>query len=223
MLTTTISTALWGVKEGIFGAFLVPLALLTLGGALFVMNQVLVYRRRNNQGFASQDNQGIEKTVRQWLDRERYKIQSDPQSNMLFQIKVEDESRRVLVIARAKDLPEFILVGGVWNVPLEDQAKINKDLSASVREEMFTQMRLELLRLGVGYVGIEYPLTKFGFEIRVACDETCTKSNFLDQFSRAKYAYVMATEIIRSTMTKNGLSLSTSSSIPVPNLGKASP
>ncbi|MSQ11095.1 MAG: DUF2299 domain-containing protein [Dehalococcoidia bacterium] len=174
--------------------------------ALFATNQVHDFRRRRDRGFATRRDKDIEATLRRWLDGERLSIQTDSQANAVFQFKATDQQSRVMIVAKSRNLPDFILIGGKWDIPQDAQGSFAK-MPITIREDMIWECRLEMLCRGVGYQGIEYPFTSVGFEVRVPCDETCTKPVFLDRFNTARYSYATLTELIVMAFRRAGMSV----------------
>ena len=178
-------------------------AIASFGFAFWSLNQLTDYLRRRKRGFANQDDIKIEATLRSWLDKWRFKISRDAQPNMLFQFKAEDNLGCVMLVARPKDVNSFILIGGIWNIPPELETQFNS-MPDNMRMDMLENLQIEMLRLGVSYIGLDTPLKKVGIEIRVPCDENCTESVFLREFQKARYAYLLMTTIMRKSLRHAG-------------------
>jgi hypothetical protein len=195
LIVITLGVARWAMVLSWAGPLIILMIVAFLGLGLLILNQLHIVGQRRSRGFASLSNDKIEATRRKWLDKERYSIRNEPQSNMLFQFKAEDNVGRNMIVARPKEIHNFIIVGGMWNIPSAVQPMFN-NMSDEIRQDMLGDLRIEMLRLKVSYVGLLHPLRQVGVEVRIPCDETCTQSLFLQQFSTARYAYMLLTEVM---------------------------
>lgn len=173
------------------------------GLTLWAINQFAIFRERRSKGFAAQNNDKIEATLRRWLDKERFKIKSDPRENMHFQFKAEDDAGRAMTVARPKDIEEFIFIGGSWKIPPDLHPKFD-EMPDEIREEMLEELKVEMLRLKVNYIGLKHPLRRVGVEVRVPCDEAFTQSLFLQQLQTARYAYILMTVLMEKALRRAG-------------------
>lgn len=195
----------WAYLQRVSSITLFEVAIITLASTLTFINQFGSYRQRRNRGFATRSDEYIESTLRTWLDKEHYSISTVEDPNMRFQFRAEiPTTKQSVFVARARNLPDFILIGGVSSFG-DDLKRSMTKLSSSVRSTMLEELKLQFLNFGVAFASLEEPFEKFGIEVRVPCDETCTKYVFLESFSHAYYAILAAIIIIQATIRKAGI------------------
>lgn len=170
---------------------------------LFGFNQFYGLRKKRARGFATMSNEKIYNILMQWLNKEGWSTKTQQRLDKLFQIHAEDSRKRAIIIARPKNEDSFIFIGGSWEIPQETQTTLD-NLSEQAQEEMLSELRIEVARLGLDYSGLERPLKKIGLQTRLACDETVTRELFMRQVVTIRNIYIIVIVIINRAIYRAG-------------------
>jgi len=90
-------------------------------------------------------------------------------------------------------------LGAKLLVSQEDQQRldpITKDENLTLLEDL----RIEMVRLGVGYLGINHPLRAITIEEKVPCDDTLTELAFMQKVMFIRRVQVLIGEFLRRVM-----------------------
>ncbi len=190
MLGLGVGATIWAIVLD-WGPVIILIATAFVVLGISAVNQLYILKQRSKRGLSTSNNK-IKNRIRDWLDSEHYKIQSDTQHNEHFRFKAEDNIGRQVIIARPKgELEDFIIIGGNWQIPPEYHEKLH-NMAEDIKQAMLEELKMELLRLKVDYQGVKLPLRQVGVESRIACDETTGRLQFLQLFStmgRENYSF----------------------------------
>ena len=146
LLITGVAVAVgWTLRE-VPRTYLVPLGLVTAGGALFLFNQL---RATGTSAEPRPTDEELRDRLISWTTTKRgFNIESvDDEDAFAFQFRVVDDSGRRVLVRRPKNGDELVLIATIQITDVETA------LTAQARAQLASDMKLELLRLGVMYSG----------------------------------------------------------------------
>lgn len=145
----------------------------------------------------------IEATIRSWLDGAQYSVRRDPQGNALFQILAEietpDKKRLPLSIGCLRESKQRVSIGIRIALSDDEQSALAK-LDTSERDGLIYDLRLELLRLGVDYLGVATPLSEIAVQNHLDLN-TLTELDFLKGCFLVRRAHQLIGNSIRSALS----------------------
>jgi hypothetical protein len=151
-----------------------------LGCAFWLTNQIAVFRQRHSKGFSQLNNEKMEATLRQWVDKRRYSHQKVEDANHLFCFSFRDEQKRPIGVSRLKATQNYLQISMAW-----DEKQI----------DMFAEPNQQLLRFSIGVemarFGMLYQPKPMLVYIQVPIDATMNESKFFDVIDKVRQAHVI--------------------------------
>ncbi len=206
MIGFTSWAVIWAFLK-LLGPWIIVIAFACVAIGLLIINQFHIVLMRHRRGFTSMKNERIDTTLRSWLDKLGYSIRSASDTKMLFQFVATDNQQTNITVCRPIAEDNFIFIGGNWNIP-PDIEKWFDEMPKDSREEMLSELRIELLRMKVDNSGLKHPLKQVAVQVRVPCDETCTEAVFIQYWVTAKFAYIMMGQIMARALRREGHDIS---------------
>lgn len=130
----------------------------------------------------------VRQKIRSWLHTVGIKTEDRDVARAAWTILVSDPGGRKISIIQPSDRPGLILLrSGI----LPDEATQNRlsGLSSEARANFIWDLRFELMRLGVEFDGIQWPLARVGIQ-SVVLVEDLGASSFMDLLWRHRSACV---------------------------------
>ena len=184
-----IGTAIWAFLQSWVAPLIIVIFVGTFGLTLFSLNQYRLWRKRHGIQV-----ERIETTVRDWLYKNKFSIQNDPQPSSVFQFVARDQENRPVVVYRLRGEP-FLNLGAKLLVSEEDKQKLDT-ITGNESSTFFEDLGMEMARSGVEYVGITHPLRVITIQKKVPCDDTLTELALLQEVMFIRRMTVLITEFI---------------------------
>ena len=181
--------------------YAVALAMIAAPGAAF-------WSIAQVKGFWRLRQQTVEKSgdiIRKWLDHTRLSVANDPLSNAYYRYKVTQGSRMASVY-RDRDDPDVVGIGINLNVPQADYEALYS-ITSSNESNLLSDLRIEMMRLGIQYSGLMHPLRTVSFVDSVAFDQNLTRPAFIDRIFFMFRAQVLLGEFIEREARRADVSL----------------
>jgi len=126
--------------------------------------------------FSQLPDKEIEDTIYSWIDRTLYTVEKQPETDhFYFGFDVTDPSKKPISIFREKVRPDQItLVSGV--TMSERHKAIFQSLPRPQQESIIHQLRIEMLRFGISFQGLDFPLEK------ITLTDVISLDRYLDGF-----------------------------------------
>lgn len=150
-----------------------------IGLVFWTINQIDAWRERHKNGFSSQTDEQIKKTIEGWCLKQGHGVQENPQPNARFQFISTNLQGKPVVISRYKELPELIRLWVPFIIPQDAISRFNV-LPEFTREEIMQQCQIEMARFGVQWKGLSNPLGVVELIEHMRCDDSLTEFNFLN-------------------------------------------
>ncbi len=143
----------------------------------------------------------IENQLHNWAYKSGYSIQSSntkeakDDTRFLFILEHGKTEKKIAVLNRKEDsiyrifLQTSLIVG-------EDYQKLIKDMSQEEKRHFISYIRLELLKYGIDYIGIKYPLQDITLLDEFMYDESLTRTAFLKNLKFVLRAKLLLYEMI---------------------------
>jgi len=168
-------------------------AIVAPGFTLFSWNQYKLWQKRRSVQIGH-----IESVVRNWLYRNSFSIKDDPQSSSVFQFVARDQQNRPVIVCRLKGEP-FLTLGARLLVSEKDQQKLDP-ITGNEDSTLIEDLRIEMARTGVEYVGITHPLRVIDIQKKVSCDDTLTELALLQEAMFIRRIQVLIGEFLSRAM-----------------------
>lgn len=136
------------------------------------------------------ETEKVKSNIQKWLLEDGYKIESQPDQNMLFRFIVTDKSGIKTIIAQPMLILDQVVIGAGINVDNTQQSLL-QTLENKERLDFLWDLRFGLLDLDVGFQGISLPLK--GIEIsKTIYYDGLTKDALLQKVSNVRRAVIFA-------------------------------
>lgn len=163
------------------------------GLTLFSLNQYRLWQKRRSIKI-----EHIETAVRNWLYKGKFSIQDDPQPNAVFQFVARDEQGRPVVVCQLR-VESSLTLGARLLVSREDQQRLDP-ITGDENSTLLEDLKIEMVRIGVGFIGIQHPLREITIEEKIPCDDTLTELTFLQKVMFIRRIQVLIGELLRRAM-----------------------
>ena len=167
----------------------------SFGLSLFAINQFAVFQERRSRGFATQSNEKIEETIRNWLDDPVFKFQRKVDPNCLFRFIITDEPGRPITISRSNLKPMQLELATAITLSSEQREKY-ETLSLGEKQKIMHDVRIEMARYGISYTGIDTKLERITLSDTVLLDNSLTEFYLRQRIFFVIRAFVLYAEII---------------------------
>ena len=188
-----IGTAFWAFIQSWAAPLIIVIFVGTFGLTLFSLNQYRLWRK--SRGIQIER---IESMVRNWLYRNGFSIQNDPQPNAVFQFVARDAQGRPVVVSQLRS-ELFLTLGAKLLVSPEDQQRLDP-ITGDENSTILEDLKMEMVRSGVGFIGIVHPLRDITIEEKVPCDDTLTELAFMQKVMFIRRIQVLIGEFLRRAM-----------------------
>ena len=193
----TVGPAIWVLLQSWPAYIIAPLIILTFIGIssliLFFLNQYKLWQKRRGIQIGR-----IEPMMRNWLYRNGFSIKDDRQPNAVFQFVARDEQGRPVVVGQLKG-ELFLTLGAKLLVSPEDQQRLDP-ITGDENSTLLEDLKMEMARSGVGFIGIIHPLRAITIEEKVPCDDTLTELAFMQKVMFIRRIQVLIGEFLRRAM-----------------------
>ena len=128
--------------------------------------------------------------IQTWLVQEGWKVDQAQAEGALWIITATNETQQNIVVAQPQSLPDRIEIQATILLP-DDRQKMFEDMDAKEREAVLWNLRFELLKLGVEFVGLAGPVVQ---EIRILqriYDDGLTQDRFTQRISQVKAGAIL--------------------------------
>ena len=184
-----IGTAIWAFLQSWAAPLIIVIFVGTFGLTLFSLNQYRLWRGRRGIQI-----ERIETVLRDWLYRYKFSITDDPQPKAIFQFVARDSEGRPVVVSQLKD-ELFLTLGAKLLVPEKDQQKLDS-VTADKKSTLLDDLKIEMARFGVGFLGITHPLRAITIEEKVPCDDKLTELAFMQRVMFVRRAQILIGQLI---------------------------
>lgn len=164
--------------------------LFSVGCFLWIINQVNTWRERHKRGFATQNNEQIEDTLRKWLDKKQYSLTHIKNDSDLFCFVATDMQKRPVNVMRPKNEPQVVRL-----LLVISEEQIEK-LSNSQQNIVKHAIGLEMARLGI----LWNPNPMYAY-LDLFCDNSLTESVFIGALNKIRQSAVLASAIAEYLIT----------------------
>lgn len=138
--------------------------------------------------------QKSEKIIRAWLNHTRLSVANSPSPESYYRLLVSLDARHVSVYRQKSD-PEMVGIGINLNIP-EATHEIMDAITSNSASTLIRDLRMELIRLGIQYSGLQHPLRKISFLDEIVFDQNLTRPAFLDKVFFMIRAQILVSELI---------------------------
>lgn len=184
-----IGTAIWAFLQSWAAPLIIVIFIGTFGLTLFSLNQYRLWRKSR-----SVQIEHIETVVRDWLYRYKFSITDDSQPNATFQFVARDSEGRPVVVCQLRG-ELFLTLGAKLLVSEEDQQRLDP-ITGGENSTLLEDLKIEMARSGVGFVGIAHPLRAIIIEEKVPCDDTLTELVFMQKVMFIRRIQVLIGELL---------------------------
>ncbi|MFH1884193.1 MAG: DUF2299 family protein [Planctomycetota bacterium] len=188
-----IGTVIWALIQSWAAPLIIVIFIGTFGLTLFSLNQYRLWRKRR-----SIQIERIEPMVRNWLYKNGFTIQNDPRPISVFQFVARDAQGRPVVVCQLKN-ELFLTLGAQLLVSKEDQQRLDP-ITGDENSTLLEDLKIEMVRFGVGFLGIDHPLRAITVEEKVPCDDTLTELAFLQRVMFVRRVQMLIGEFLRRAM-----------------------
>ena len=194
-LLVAVGVAVWSLISNLPLQIIFVIGIATFAATLTVLNQTNIWRDRRRKQISKFSNQEVEDTILKWITIPSFSVQRNVDPNALFSFMVKDSQERAVTIARAKDDPSQLVLA-IKKQLLEDTKTKLEALEKSTSSQLIFNLRLELIRLGIGFQGVDWPLNQITLSDFVALDDSLTKTYFLGRVLFIRRAQLLIGECI---------------------------
>jgi len=174
---------------------------LALLGLLFAVvlilvgiNQYEIRKERHKKRLVQLSDKEVESTIRDWVDKPSFLFQrSEHMQGRLFQFTITYKDIPVS-ITRLKANPNVLFLA-VNIVPAEEHKPKLDSLQEPRRSDLIFNLRVEMARLGVGFVGIKWPIENMQIQDFVTLD-SLTEFHLLNHIMLVIRAKVLISELV---------------------------
>ena len=142
----------------------------------------------------------IHDRVEHWLHQEGWTTEPLTSQSALWALVATDRNGRRLVISQSRTHEDRVLIEGRV-VPSAEQANRLEALLETERESFVWDTRIELLRLGIDYSGVESPLKRVvlveSIYFEGALDSVLAKDTFFQRIEQIRRGVAMVQLLIR--------------------------
>ena len=142
----------------------------------------------------------IQERVRHWLTQEGWTADNLATQATLWALVGTDRNGRRLVISQSRGHQDRVLIEGRV-VPSAPQAERIEALSEEERDALLWDTRMELLRLGIDYSGVEMPLKRVvlmeSIYFEGALDNFLAKDTFFQRIEQIRRGVAMVQLLLR--------------------------
>jgi len=174
---------------------LILLIIGTIGLVLWVINQIAIWRERTKKKISQLSDKEIEMTIRDWLDDPIFKFKRSVDPNYLFQYVVKDESERPITISRPKLKPTQLELATAITLSANYRG-IYETLSLNEKQNIMHNLRIEMARFGIAYLGIDTKLERGVLVDVLLLDDSLTESHLRHHVFFVIRAFSLYSEII---------------------------
>lgn len=188
----TIGAAIWAFLLDWGPVFII----IFMGGialTLIIINQYRALRGKKETNFES--------LVRNWLYKHNFTIKDSPNDKALFHIIGNDEGNRIFNVVRLIKDKQFLTILVKYPVPDVFREEIDK-LSEDPNLTFIEDLRIELIRFGIGYDGIERPLRTITLIDNVPCDDSLTELTFMQHVMLVRQGIILINDILTRDVKK---------------------
>ena len=127
---------------------------------LFGINQYESIKDKKKYILSKHKDKKIEDTIYNWIDRTIYTVEKQPETDhFYFGLDITDPAKKPVSIFREKVRPDQITLAS--SVTLSDRHKIKfQSLPRSRQENIIHQLRIEMVRFGISFEGLDFPFEK---------------------------------------------------------------
>lgn len=204
-----------------------PVVVFTFAMVLLAINQYYAFAQRFKKPLSAQSDASIKDTFIKRLIDEGYSVSEEQQKDVCFQLIVRDQQQRPVIITRPNTTKASIMFWAVIKVKDEDKSKF-AGLPKQISSEMIENLRIELARFGIGFMGVDHPLQEIRLEHVVQLSELDHDLALTKEIHFVVRAEVLAFELVkRSVRMAKSQQISgqegTMSSPPIPDKGGSGP
>ena len=182
--------------------YIIGLAIIIAFAFTFLgVNQFHVFRERRKKGIASLNDQGLEETIRNWLDDPLFKFQRKVDPNYLFQFVVTDESGRPVTITRTKLSPTQLSLTTAIILGEKHRQKY-ETLNSPEKEKVVHTIRIEMARYGIGCSGIHIKLERAVLSDTVLLDNSLTEFYLRQRIFYVTGVFALYSEVIEMALSE---------------------
>lgn len=145
---------------------------------LFSINQYQLLGSRGWRRIKKLSEKKLESRIKKWIDKPAHSIRrNQPDSTFKFNYIIEDQFHRIVSVYRDHKDSGLVKIGGLINVPPD-----NREMSEAKIRELSAKIKIEMARLGVGYlfVGVPNIYNKVSLLIPVNIDDNLTELYLLN-------------------------------------------
>jgi hypothetical protein len=133
------------------------------------------------------NTKNIEACVRSWLDTHRVGIKNDPSPESYFRFRITFDSGKVMTVVRMRDQPDYVQILADMSLRGDDK-KLLEQLNEEEIGQILWDVRVELARAQVGYVGLIYPPENFIISRRIPIHHNLTEFIFISMLGSVEAA-----------------------------------
>jgi len=143
----------------------------------------------------------VEGKAKVWLETFHLGIQTLPDNpTQFFMFAITTHNDRRIILHRSKEVPGYLQFQGMVKPLDADRARMEK-LKSQDKEAIATELRLELERQRISFVGIEPPLEEFSV-IKSVPIELLTEASFMQAVDDTEFAEDLVIDTFRKELTR---------------------
>jgi hypothetical protein len=154
--------------------------------------------------FSKLNDKGIEKTIREWLDKPSFTIKRREVPDTYFQFDVDDQYARKLSIRRDKKNPSLIQLLTYMVFEPDNIAKMKPK-----HTQIASKLSLELSRLGINY-NFDERLEKLNIYDVLPLDDSLNEPRFIERIGLVIRALIISKAAILEVLPELGINPSVS-------------
>lgn len=190
-------------------------ALAAPGVALFGVNQYEEFRRRHSKPsppMSQWTTERVESLLRDWMFKgTQFTIKDDPQPNAMFQFIAEDVFGLQVLTTRLNSHPDELLLWANLSISEKNRSKFD-NLPEPIRSDLMEDLRIEMARFGIEYIGFDFPIRRMVVQRWVKLDEIKDRIDFWDKVGFVRRAVALVSELLHRAERRSDILASPSAS-----------
>jgi flagellar biosynthesis regulator FlaF len=192
----TVAVIIWtGLKgwfSSVYAPLTIPIILLVIGLAFYIINQIQRYRHKRNINYQT--------LITKWLLDYHYLVKkaSDYSDKELWEIECTCQPENLTIkIAIFKDTPTYLTLGIIGKLSKQEQ----EDLvlyTSPINSTLVEEMQMEMNRLGVEYRDICHPLQHLELTRNLPLGDISLDQIYLyNEIIRMRHAFALLTNVVK--------------------------
>jgi len=170
---------------------------------LIIWNQVAISLDRNRQEKLRNPTVDlVEAGVRNVLYKDKFTITNTSDPNATFSIGAQDAQSRKFSVLQPRSDPGFVMIASKVFLTDEDRRRLEPILAPPTSPLLY-EIRLELIKFGVGFDGVEYPLREITVQDLIPYGDAINEVSFLNHVMFVRRSIFLLQQIIaKALMTR---------------------